>query len=174
MSRSAPLPALMLLMVLANATISRSDISSASGQDAGGAIAAAESSAQEAFEQIKAPDREGGNVTTLASRFNEALEMLDRAKAYADGGLDDLAITTAEIAQQLFDAIGSEAIILQGQAEAEASSERTIILIAAPIVVISITLFSYFLIRLWQRRRIERTLEMEVKAAQTETEAEAQ
>lgn len=172
---------MILLLALANATISRSDILEFSGHDAGGAITAAEASARGAFDQIKAADREGGNVTILASSFNEALEMLDRAKAYADEGLDDLAITTAEIARQLFDAIGNEAIILQGRAAADASYRRLAILSAAPISAISITLFAYFLIRLWRRRGIERIMEMEVRATEaeagtgtgTETEAEA-
>lgn len=160
----------MLLLVLASATISRSNASGILGfsqQDARGAIAVAELSGQEAFVEIQTADREGGDVTSLASGFNEALEMLDRAKALMDEGLYDQAITTAEGAQQLFVAIGNDAAVLQMRAAAEASNKRMIILLAAPIVVISITLSSYFLIRLWRKRGIERTLEMEVR----ETEA---
>jgi len=72
-------------------------------------------------------------------------------------------------------------MILQGRAAADASYRRLAILSAAPIAAISITLFAYSLIRLWRRRGIERTLEMEVRATEaeagtgigTETEAEA-
>lgn len=171
MSRSTLLPTLMLLLVLANVTVSRSDVShilDISQKDAKGAIAAAEASAQEVFVQIRAADREGGNVTALAGRFNEALEMLDKAKAFMDEGLNDQAITTAEGAQQLFDAIGHDATVLQIRAAAEASNKMMIILLVAPIVVISITLLSYFLIRLWRRRGLERIMEMEVKEAEAQ------
>lgn len=169
-SRPALLLALILLLVFAQTGESSSagpEALDASRRDAEAAITAAQVSSQEAFLQIKGANQEGGNVTALAGRFNEALELLDRAKVLMDEGLLDQAVASAESAEGLFKAVGSEGEVLRVQAAADASTWRTAVLLAAPVAVILITVFSYVLIRVWQRRRMERTMEMEIREAGT-------
>ena len=170
MSRLPPLLALILLLVIVQTAGLGSggpkalDVSRA---DADAAIAAAGTAGQQAFLKIRAADQEGGNVTTLATRFNEALELLTKARAFMDEGLPDRAVTSAEGAQGIFEAVGGEAGVLTMQAVADASTRRTAVLLAAPIAVILTTVISYFLIRIWQTRRIEQTMEMEIKEGET-------
>lgn len=169
-SRSAPLLALIVLLVFAQTAESGSagcKALDASRLDAEAAITAAEASSQEAFLRIQGADGEGGNVTAIAERFNEALGLLDRARVFMDEGLLDQAVTSAEGAQGVFRSVGSEAEVLRIQAAADASTRRITVLLTAPVVVILITVSSYVLIRVWQRRRIERTMEMEIREAGT-------
>jgi len=168
-SRSAPLLALVLLLVFTQAAHSSSTglrALEASRGDAAGAISAAEASGGRAFLLIRGADREGGNVTSLALRFNEALELVYGARVLLDEGMLDEAVKSAENARDLFEALGGEADLLATQAVADASTRRAMVLLAAPVVSILVTVFSYMLIRLWQRGRLERTMEMEIKEAE--------
>jgi len=140
---------------------------SASRTDAEAAIVAAEVLGQQAFLKIRAANQEGGNVTALATRFNEALDLLTEAKVFMDMGLPDRALGSAEGARGVFEALGGEARVLTMQAAADASTKRIAVLLVAPVAVILTTVISYFLIRIWQRRRIEQTMEMEIQEAET-------
>jgi len=163
--------ALILILVMAQTAESSSPgpkAMEASQQEAEAAIAAAKASSEQAFLQIQVADHEGGNVTALAARFNEGLELVDSARVLVYLGLLDRAVTSAENAEALFKAVESEAQVLQTQAAADASTRRTVVILAAPLAAILITVFSYVLIRLWQRGRIERTMEMEIKEAETQ------
>lgn len=139
----------------------------ASRRDAEAAIATAQAYSEEAFLEIREADRVGGNVTALAVRFDEALELVDRARMFIEEGLADEAVISAESAQSIFKGLGSEAEFLGIQAATEASARRTAVLLAAPLIVTLMTVLSYLLIRSWQRRSIERTMEMEVREAET-------
>jgi hypothetical protein len=132
------------------------------------AIAEAEAVGERTFVQMGDAEREGGNVTDLAARFNGALNLIDGARAFADEGLYGQAIASADNASELFSAIGRDAQALGLQAAAESSNARIEVLLVSPIAVILITLIAYYAIRLWRRRQIGRTLEMgieEVKGA---------
>ena len=170
MSRSAPLFALILLLVFIQ-TVGSGFLGcralDASRTDAEAAIAAAEAEGQQTFLRIQTADQEGGSVTALAAEFNEALDLLTGARLFMDEGLIDQAVASAERARGVFESVGSQAEVLGIQAATDGSIRKTTVLLAAPIAVILTTLVSYFLVRFWQRRRIERTLEMEIKEAET-------
>ena len=168
--RSAVLLASILLLVssqIAESSYAGPKAFDASRQDAEAAIAAAQAYSEEAFLHIHEVDRVGGNVTALAVRFNEALELVDRARMFIGDGLANEAVISAESAQGIFKGLGSEAEVLGIQAASEASARRTAVLLAAPVIVTLMTVLSYLLIRSWQRRRMERTMEMEVREAET-------
>jgi hypothetical protein len=167
--KRAVLLALMLLLISTQkARPGSASPPDATTRDAAQAIAEAEAAGERAFVQIQDAEHEGGNVTTLAVRFNGALELLDGARAFADEGLYGQAVASANNASGLFSAIGGDAQALGLQMAAEESNARIEVLLAAPIAVILMTLISYYAIRLWRRRQIGRTLEMgigEVKEA---------
>lgn len=161
--------ALMLLLISPQmARLGSASPPDVTARDAGQAVARAEVAGERTFVQIRDAEHEGGNVTDLSVRFNIALGLLDGARAFVDEGLYGQAVASADNASELFRNIGGDAQALELQAAAEASNARIEVLLTAPIVVILITIISYFVIRLWRRRQIGRTLEMgieEVKGA---------
>jgi hypothetical protein len=128
-----------------------------------GAIAEAQSSSQLAFVLLREANLQGGDVTGLAARFNEALRLLSNASALMQNGLYDRAAAYAGDAQALFDAIGSEAQALGARASAETSNKRTVVLVLAPLGALAATLLSYFAVRFWRMRHLIRTVEADVR-----------
>lgn len=126
-------------------------------------ISEAEASSREAFLKIREADSEGGNVSALAERFNRALELLEEARALANGTSYEQASALAQEASQLFNAISIDAVELQKRAAEEASNRRTFLILSAPVAIISITLISYFSIMFWRKRSVRRIMEMKVE-----------
>jgi len=165
--RSAPLLALILLVFaqMAEPSFAAPNPSSISEQEARGAIETAEASSALAFLQVRMAEREGGNVTSLAMRFNEALEMLGMARAFAVDGIFNRAVTLADDARQLFDEISGDAKALQRQASEAESTKRFTMILFSPFIAVLVSLCIYLLIRAWQTRRLARAMRMKIEEA---------
>ncbi|MEM2884721.1 MAG: hypothetical protein QXF24_01365 [Thermoproteota archaeon] len=161
-----PFPSFALALLFASASLgSAFPAGQATKQEAMEAISAAEESSKGTFLLIKEADREGGNVSALAKRFNAALELLDQARALEAESLHEQASALAQEAERLFDAIGGDAVALRERAAEDASKRRTAAILGAPFAAAIIALLAYFLARFWQKSRIRKVMGMRVEEA---------
>ena len=116
-------------------------------------------SLQKAYSDLKAADYAGANMTSLALRFNTALELLERANKTNQTSSSEL----VSQANSLFESIPSDAQILKSAASSERQEAARVRMLVVPLEALIFALVAIGIVVVRRKVRARQFAELRLK-----------
>lgn len=119
---------------------------------------------ENAYVELKAADKAGANITSLAIRFNEALGLLENASRLEKSGDNATASTLASQAENSFSSIIPDAQSLKDAALSKRQQDANLQLYLVPISALTVAVAAVAILVIHRRISSRQFVELRVRA----------